>query len=409
MRILHINSVPYGSTGNIMFSLADYMKANGHTAYATAGFTFTDCKRNDFFITSGIFEKFFHKQMAYLTGKAGFYSVGATKRLLRFIDLFSPDVIHLHNLHCWFVNVPLLFSYIKEKEIPVVWTLHDAWPFTGHCAHFDGVSCEGWKIGCGNCPQTGEYPASLIDVSKEMYVRKKELFSGIKNMNVVTPSNWLCERVKESFLSDYPVTVINNSVDTDTFKPKTSDFRARYGIGAKWMILGVSDGWSQKKGLDVFIELARRFDDRYAIVLVGTDKNTEKTLPGNIISIRKTADRDTLAEIYSAADVFVNPTKEDTFPTVNIEALASGTPIVTFNSGGSPEIIDENCGISVDKNDVDALEAAITQVLRDRPFSSDNCVIRAKTFSKDKFFKSYVRLYEIAAESRYDRAPKERT
>ena len=409
MRILYINSVPYGSTGNIMFSLADYMAENGHETYCTAGFTFCGCKRDDFFITSGVFEKFLHKQLAYLNGRTGFYSDGATKRLLRFLDSFSPDVIHLHNLHCWFVNIQMLFSYIKQNNIPIVWTLHDSWAFTGHCAHFEAVGCDRWKNGCGNCIQTGEYPASLKDVSAEMYALKKEIFTGVKNMNIVTPSNWLCDRVKESFLSLYPVTVINNSVDTDIFKPKVSDFKARYGLGSKNVILGVAHEWNHKKGIDVFAELAQRLGDRYAIVLVGTDKNTEKTLPKNIISIRKTTDRDALAEIYSAADVFVNPTREDTFPTVNMEAVASGVPVVTFDSGGSPEIIDESCGITVKKNDVDALEAAILRVLRDRPFSPDACVMRAKKFSRDNFFENYLRLYENAAESRYDRASKERT
>ena len=302
----------------------------------------------------------------------------------------------------------MLFDYIKKKDIPVIWTLHDAWPFTGHCAHFEAVGCERWKNGCGNCIQTGEYPASIKDVSAEIYTLKKEIFSGVKNMNIVTPSDWLCDRVRESFLSSYPVTVINNSVDTEVFKPKVSNFRSRYGIDSKDMILGVADGWSHKKGVDVFAELANRFGDKYAIVLVGTDKNTEKMLPKNVVAIRKTVDREALAEIYSSADVFVNPTREDTFPTVNMEAIASGVPVVTFESGGSSEIIDENCGITVKKNDVDALEAAILRVLRDGPFSSEDCVMRAKKFSRHEFFENYLRLYENAAETRYDRASKER-
>lgn len=406
MRILHINSVSYGSTGGIMFSLADYMRENGHEVYATAGFTFRDCKKDNFFITSGIFEKFIHKQIAFFNGKTGFYSDSATKKLLRFMDSFSPDVVHLHNLHCWFVNIKMLFSYIKQKNIPVVWTLHDAWAFTGHCAHFESTGCDRWKIGCGDCVQTGEYPASLIDVSKKMYALKKEIFCDVENMNIVTPSSWLCDRVRESFLSDYPVTVINNSVDTDIFKPRASNFKAKYGIDDKYMILGVSDGWNYKKGVDVFVELAKRLDDRCAVVLVGTDKKCEKKLPQNIVSIRRTADKNALSEIYSASDVFVNPTREDTFPTVNMEALACGVPVITFNSGGSPEIINENCGITVEKNDIDALCRAIHHVLNDRPFSPDDSIMRAKNFSKEKFFENYFKIYEKAMESRYDRASK---
>lgn len=393
MKLLSINSVPYGSTGKIMFALSDIAKRNGFDTLCTCGYTFVKSNRSDCFITSNIVQKFLHKELSYLTGKEGCYSYFATKRLIKKIDNFNPDIIHLHNLHGWFVNLPLLFNYIKKKNIKVIWTLHDCWSFTGHCPHFDMVGCDKWQDECFDCKQYKNYPSSLRDNSKAMYNFKKETFCGVADLTIVTPSAWLGGLVKKSFLNEYPVKVINNGIDLSVFKPTESDFRKKYNLENKFIILGVAFGWGERKGLDVFIELSKILTDEYKIVLVGTDEKVDKLLNDNILSIHRTQNQTELAEIYTCADLFVNPTREDNFPTVNLEALACGTPVLTFRTGGSPESLDEKCGSVVDKNDFAALLAEIYRI-KEEPFDSSNCIDTAKQYDKDDKFAEYIKLYE---------------
>jgi len=393
MKIVYINAVPYGSTGRIMFSLADNVQKEGGKTICTTGFSWHKCKRNDYIMTSNIFEKYFHTILSKYTGKIGFFSYIATYRLLRKIDKFQPDILHLHNLHGWFVNLPMLFSYIKNKNIKVVWTLHDCWSFTGCCPHFDMIGCNKWQTGCFDCTQYKSYPQSYIDNSEFMYRYKKEWFVGIKNMTIVTPSIWLAELVKKSFLKNYPVKIINNGIYLNVFKPMDSDFRNKYNLKDKRIILGVAFAWDERKGLDVFIELSKRLGDEYKIVLVGTDEKIDKVLPKKIISIHSTENQEELAEIYSAADLFVNPTREDNYPTVNMEALACGTPVLTFNTGGCPEIIDSSCGCVVEKNDIDAMEREIILICKEGSFSEESCIKKAESFNICERFKEYMDLY----------------
>lgn len=393
MRIVQINAVPYGSTGRIMFQLADALEQEGHQVLCTSGFTWKGCSREDFFITSNIVEKTIHTSLAGLTGKIGSYSIGATRRLLKRLDEFQPDVIHLHNLHCWFVNIPMLFDYIQRHKIPVVWTLHDCWAFTGHCPHFEGIGCEKWKRECHHCPLYREYPRTFCDYSKKMFHLKKKWFTQLENMSIVTPSQWLANRVKESFLKDCNLRVIPNGIDLQKFCPQPAGIRKKEGITGKYMVLGVSYAWDRKKGLDVFIRLRERLGEEYEIVLVGTDDKTDTLLPEGIRSIHRTENSRQLAELYSAADVFVNPTREDNFPTVNMEALACGTPVVTFATGGSPEIPDDTCGITVPKNDENALEAAIRKVCCEKPFTQQMCTRRGEGFDEKKTIQAYLAFY----------------
>lgn len=393
MRIVQINAVAYGSTGRIMFQLADALEAGGHEALCTAGFTWKKCRRADFFITSNIFEKTAHTYLARLTGRIGCFSRPATRRLLKRLDAFRPDVIHLHNLHGWFINLPMLFAYIKKHNIRVVWTLHDCWAMTGHCPHFDRIRCEKWKTGCHHCPLHRQYPQSWFDFSKDMYDLKKKWFGGVADMTIVTPSRWLAGLVGESFLGAYPVKVIRNGIDLEAFHPRESDFRERCRCREQRIVLGVAYAWDEKKGLDVFLDLAGRLGEEYRIVLVGTDDAVDAQLPKNILSIHRTQSRRELAEIYTAADVFVNPTREDTYPTVNMEALACGTPVITFATGGSPEMLDGTCGSVVPRDDVDALEAEIRRVCTRQPFSRERCLERAKAFSQEDTISAYLELY----------------
>ena len=393
MRVLQINAVPYGSTGRIMFQLADALEAEGDEALCTAGFTWQKCSRPDFFITSNIVEKTAHTWLARFTGRIGCFSAGATRRLLKKIDTFRPDIIHLHNLHCWFVNLPMLFGYFKTHQIPVIWTLHDCWPFTGHCPHFIGIGCGKWKTGCHDCTLYRQYPQSFFDASETMYRLKKEWFTGVENLTVVTPSRWLGDLVRQSFLGCYPVEVIPNGIDLTVFRPRAGDVKVRYGIEDKYLILGVSYIWNDKKGLDVFLELSKRLGDDYRILLVGTDEQTDDILPPGIISVHRTESRQALAELYGAADVFVNPTREDNLPTVNMEALACGTPVITFATGGSPEVADQSCGSVIPRDDVQALEAEIRRVCTQRPFTGQMCTEWAKQFDGKTAVDRYLALY----------------
>lgn len=396
MTIVQINAVNYGSTGNIMFALSDMLQEQGDRSICATGFTWHKRDRADAVLIGGLVSKAFHMYAARLFGNHGFYSKCATRRLIKKIEAWHPDVIHLHNIHGWYLNMPALFGYFKKSNISVVWTLHDCWSFTGHCPHFTMVKCDKWKTGCHDCPQYGEYPRSLVDNSKYMYRLKKKWFTGVKDLTIVTPSEWLAGLVKQSFLKDYPVRVIHNGIDLSVFKPTPSQFREKYGIGDKYLVLGVAFGWGKRKGLDVFIELAKRLDPtRYCIVLVGTDDAVDKQLPNGIISIHRTQDQTELAEIYTAADVFANPTREENYPTVNMEAIACGTPVLTFRTGGSPEILDETCGAVVPCDDVDAMEQEIIRICETRPYCEAACLEKAKSFDKDARFREYIELYEV--------------
>ena len=389
MRVVQINGGVFGSTGKIMFGIADALKKSGNETLCFSPVTTTN--RNNQpdkkYIKIGSFQsRRFNVLLGRITGFEGCFAYFATKRMLKKISEFKPDVIHLHTLHGSFVNLPLLFRYIKKNKIKAVWTLHDCWSFTGHCPHFVLQNCEKWKECCGKCPSYREYPQSLFDNSKKMHRLKRKWFSGIADCTVVTPSKWLADLAEKSFLSQYPVMVINNGINLSVFHPIQSDFRKNNGLEDKIIILGVSFGWSNKKGLDVFISLAKELSEDYRIVLVGTDKNTDRVLPESIISIHRTQNQTELAQIYSAADVFVNPTREDNFPTVNIEALACGTPVITFDTGGSSEIIDDTSGASVPEGDIKAILQILSRVKNDNCFSADHCIKRAEKFySKDKF------------------------
>lgn len=333
--------------------------------------------------------------LARITGFNGCFAWLETYKLLKKIDEFKPDIIHLHNLHDSYINLSMLFSYIKKHNVPTVWTLHDCWAFTGQCPHFTIVKCDKWKAGCHNCPQYKEYPASLYDNTKKMWQLKKKWFTGVKNMTIVTPSEWLAGLARESYLKQYPIEVINNGIDLNVFKPTHSNFREQYGIpGDKYIVLGVSFAWGYRKGLDCFVEMAEKLGEQYQIVLVGTDDEIDKNLPHNIISIHRTQNQKELAEVYSAAEVFVMPTREENYPTVNMEAIACGTPVVTFDTGGSPEMLDNKTGIVVNANDIEATKKAIKDICEKKRCNDEEYIVAySKNFDMKKRFAEYIELY----------------
>ena len=395
MKIAQINTVNYGSTGKIMLGIQKVASSDSMLeVYSYYGIGKDVELPNIFRVGSPFFNKISSK-LAHVTGLMGLFSPISTIKLVRDFKKKGIQLIHMHNIHVSFLNYPILFGYIKKNDIKVVWTLHYCWSFTGHCPHFTYPNCEKWQSECRKCPRYKEYPISTFDNSKIMFRLKKKWFSGIKHLTLVTPSEWLAELVHKSFLKDYPVQVINNGIDLSVFAPNVSDFRERYNLTGKFVILGVSFDWSKKKGLDVFIELAQRLDEQiFSFVLVGVDEKTINTLPPNIIAIRKTANAFELASIYTAADVLVNPTREEVLGLVNIEANACGTPVVMFKTGGSPECITDRSGIVVEVDDIDAIERTLVKLSENSVFSVAECVAQAKKFDMNKKFRDYISLYK---------------
>lgn len=393
MKILQINGGVFGSTGKIMFGIAKEAKKRGHKVLCASPVTFSNRfsePDEEYIKIGGFYGRCASVLLARISGFEGHFAYSATKKLIRKIEDFSPDIIHLHSIHNSYINLPLLFGYIKRKNIKTVWTLHDCWAFTGHCPHFESAGCEKWKSGCGGCSLFRNYPKSFFDNSAKMFEIKRELFTGIENLTIVTPSEWLGNLAGESFLGGYPVKIINNGIDPDVFCPIESDFREKHGLFGKKIVLGCAFGWNEKKGLDVFIKLAGRLGEGYKIVLVGTDEKTEKSLPEGIIPIRRTENQRELAEIYSAADIFVNPTREDTFPTVNLEAASCGTPVITYDSGGCAETIGKKSGMVIRKDDFEALVSAI----KNTDFAAEDCRRFGEKFDMRKKFGEYISLYE---------------
>lgn len=340
-----------------------------------------------------------HGVKSRLCDTHGFASKGATKAFIREIEEWKPDIVNIHNIHGYFINVEVLFDYLKRVQIPVVWTFHDCWPFTGHCSYFDGVNCFKWKTECNNCPNIKGYPTSwFVDNSKKNFYRKKELFNGLNNMTIITPSDWLTNHVGSSFLSSYRATTIHNGINLDVFKPvDVSSIYNKYGLSDKKnIILGVASVWDPRKGLTDFIELSGKLSGNEQIVLVGLSEEQSKNLPVNIKGIARTENIMELAALYSIATVFVNPTYLDNFPTTNIEALACGTPVITYRTGGSMEAVDSKTGMIVEQGDVDGLKVAIEEIVTNgEDFYKDDCRERAvRLYNKDDRFKDYIELFE---------------
>ena len=393
MRILEINTVNFGSTGHIMLQIADLAAQKGHEVicsyYARRN---KEKDKNCIYIGNKVSHNI-HKKLFQRTGNNGCYSKLSTWNYLRKVKKFDPDIIHIHNLHNCYINLPMLFNYIKKNNKKVVWTLHDCWSFTGQCPYFTAVGCDKWKTGCHDCEQINRYPSSKVDRTDKMWKLKREWFTGVNNLTVVTPSQWLADLAGQSYLKDYPVMVINNGIDLGVFKPTESSFRAAHKLEDKFIVLGVASIWEKRKGIDVFIELAKLLDDRFKIVLVGTNDEVDKTLPDNIISIHRTSNQKELAELYSAADLYFNPTREENYPTVNMEALACGTPVLTFNTGGSAEIISGETGSTVE-DDIDKVTEKIISICENRTYSREACVLRAKGFDSGLKYNEYLSLFE---------------
>lgn len=402
MRILQINTRYYngGSTGRITYDLKCVMDANDIESCVAFGFGY-DIKPSEadtVYRIENDWELFVSKVLTKLTGHHGFNNTRETRKLLSWIDDIRPDIIHMHNIHNHYVNIELLLSYIASKNTPCVLTMHDCWTFTGHCAYFDYSECNKWMAGCYHCPSLRDYPKTftLKDPSLWNYNKKKELFAPL-NITFVSPSQWLANLQQRSFLKDKPCVVINNGVDTEIFKPTESNVREFHCIGNRRMILAVAAGLAPRKGRKYLLELPKLLNDDEVLVVVGLNKGQERLFQKDdrVICLYRTKTADELVNLYSTADVFINPTLEDNFPTTNIEALACGTPVVTFNTGGSGECVDKQTGIVVEQGDMTALLSAIrTVIYNGKEHYKDACVKKAQErYNKKIQYFKYIKLY----------------
>ena len=393
MKIVQINTTcGVGSTGKICEGISRILTARNIENYIlyssrSNGYELGISCSNDPYIRLQALK-------SRILGNYGFNSRKSTKNMIAELERIRPDIVHLHNIHGHDCDLEMLFSYFKEKKTKLIWTFHDCWAFTGYCTYFTMGKCDRWQTQCTRCVQRHEY-SWLLDRSRALFEKKKMLFEGL-DLTIITPSQWLAEMVQKSFLNVYPIHAIYNGIDLEVFKPTVGNFRQKYGLENKKIALGVSVEWGARKGLDAFVCLSQRLSDDYKLVLVGTNPKVDELLPKNILSIHRTQNQQELAEIYSAADVFVNPTRDEVLGLVNIESLACGTPGITFNSGGSPECYDETCGSVVACDDIEALEKEIIRICTDKPYSQEQCIKKAKEFDKNERFKEYVELYERA-------------
>ena len=418
-KLLQINiTANWGSTGKIAEQINLTAAARGWETFIAYG-RMANTSASTLLKVGDRCDQLWHGVESRLLDRHGLASRKTTRQLVQEIERIQPDVIHLHNIHGYYLNYQILFEYLKKANIPVVWSLHDCWAFTGHCAYFDLAGCERWKTQCHDCPLLGkEYPKSwLVDRSRKNYVQKREAFTGVKHLTLTPVSQWLAGLAKESFLGSYPIHCIQNGIDLQQFAPcgERAEVLTKWGISPDTrVVLGVASVWDERKGLDDMMALRQHLSKEYTIVLVGVTDKQKAALPEGVVGISRTNNVKELAELYSAADVYVNPTYADTFPTTNLEALACGTPVVTYRTGGSPEAVDEATGRVVEVGDVAALAAAVREMRgsgsmqqscgseRFEQFDgalrgssgSNACRERAeRLFDKSRCFEKYVELY----------------
>ncbi|MFW5982921.1 MAG: glycosyltransferase [bacterium] len=402
--LLQINVVVNkGSTGRIAEEIGQTAMVNGWKSCIAFGRNERP-SQSELIQIGGNWDIRMHGLKTRLFDRHGLASKSATKKLVQQIEKINPDIIHLHNIHGYYLNIKVLFRFLKQSKIPVVWTIHDCWPITGHCVYFDYVGCEKWKSACSHCPQKTTYPASyFIDRSRKNFKLKKELFSTLPDLTLVPVSNWLANILKESFLKNTPVKVIHNGINTQIFQPASNrTIQAKYNVNGKFIILGVASVWSPRKGLNDFIELSKKLDSGYQIILIGLSRKQIKTLPNNIIGIARTENVNELVQYYSMADVVLNISYEETFGMTTVEGFACGTPGIVYNATASPELVDDSTGLIVEPRNLNGLVSAIELIKRKGKESySDACVSRVRFHYKKKDrYQEYLDLYKSILEKK---------
>lgn len=403
-RLLQINPVVRvsTSTGRIMQEIGELAMQNGwesYVAYSKGRDGIRTCASHTIPIGNK-WDTWMHGLETRLLDRHGLASVSVTYDFIKHLKEISPDIVHIHNIHGYFLNYPVLFEYLSKSGIPVVWTVHDCWLYTGHCYYYSYIQCNKWKNGCGDCPQKRKFPASWwMDRSARNYQDKREAFTSMPHdkLTIVPVSDWIRGEMSRSFLKGYPFRVIHNGIDTEVFTVYGADeVKRKYGWQGKHVLLGVASIWSEEKGLPDFIKLAQQLRDDEMIVLVGVTEEQKSQLPQNVYGIRRTENIRELAQLYSAADVFVNPTWQDNYPTVNLEAIACGTPVVTYRTGGSVEAVTEDTGFIVEQGDVKGLLDSVRVIEQyGKHYYADRCRKYAlANFRKEDRYADYLNLYE---------------
>lgn len=392
MKVMQITAFSgSSSTGKIAQGISELLMEKGHEAVVAWGRINNSQSKVPTIQIGTKKDYLFHGLYARITDRNGFASKRATKELIKKIEQYRPDIIHLHILHGYYINIEILFTYLKEKKIPVVWTFHDEWAFTGHCPCFRQIKCDKWKSECHHCVQRKEHPASLfVDRSRKNFRDKKRLFTGVDKLVVAAPSAWMKSMVKESFLKDCAVRVIHNGIDTACFTPTESDIKEQLGIKDKKIVLGVSSTWVDAKGFQDFKQLPSCLGENYQVVLVGVSQAQKKELPPEIIGIERTDSAKELAKLYTAAEVFCNLTYDDNYPTTNLEAVACGTPVITYRTGGSVEIVEETgYGMVVPCGDVAAVAEAVRKI-EQLPRKTEGF----RNVEQKECYEEYIKLYK---------------
>jgi putative colanic acid biosynthesis glycosyltransferase len=398
MKVLLIDvNCKNSSTGKIVYDLYTELRKNNHTAAVCYG-RGPVVKEPDILKFSSDVETYAHAFLTRLTGLTGVYSPFATRRLINFMEVFKPDIVHLHELHAYFVNIGPVMNHLKKNNIKTIWTFHCEFMYTGKCGHAD--DCEKWKSECGRCPKVREYPASIyFDFTRKMFRQKKHLFDGFENLVITTPSNWLAKRVEQSFLKDKDIKVIANGIDTkNTFYPRPfAHLKKNHGLKEEKIVLAVAPGlMSDNKGGKWVLDLAKRLkNENMKFILIGIDDLTQK-FDDNVIALGRTQDQHELAQYYSMADVFLICSRKETFSMPCAESLACGTPVIGFDSGAPIEVAPENYGIFVQYGDIQELEKTTRNLLKGTIIikTKEECADYARSkFSKQEMYNKYLNLY----------------
>lgn len=413
-KLLQINPVlrTNTSTGRIMQEIGELAIQNGWESYIAYSYGRDGVKpcRSKQIPVGNKWDVALHGVVTRLFDAHGLMSQVATQKLVDQIQKIKPDVIHIHNIHGYFLNYQILFDFLSQNDIPVIWTVHDCWLYTGHCYCYTFIGCNKWQTGCGHCPQQRKFPASwLTDRSRQNFIDKKEAFTSVPTdrLTIVPVSEWIKGEMKKSFFKDYPFQVIHNGINTEVFKlSETEEVKSKYGLKGKHILLGVAALWHPEKGVADFLQLASMLHEDEVIVMIGVDEKLQKRLPHNVVGIKRTENIRQMAELYSAATAFVNPTWQDNYPTVNLEAIACGTPVVTYRTGGSVEAVTPETGFIVERGDVDGLLQAV-RIIEQRGKASyiEPCRNYALAhFKKEDRYADYIRLYNKLAASTKNRA-----
>lgn len=404
-KLLQINPVvrTSTSTGKIMRALGEMAMATGWESYIaySRGRDGVPQHTSRLVPVGNKLDVFLHGMASRLFDAHGLASRRATKHLIQRIRDIDPDVVHIHNVHGYFLNYPMLCAFLAERGKPVVWTAHDCWLFTGHCYHYAAAGCGRWQTGCHDCPQKQAFPRSwILDRSRRNWEAKRRAIAGIPSLMLVAVSEWMRSQLAQSFLKDRPCRVITNGIDLDTFQPRQAEVRSRYGITAPCFALAVASIWLPEKGFDDLLAFAAQLGADEQLVMVGQmSQDQRRRLPATIVPIARTSDARALAELYTAATAVINPTWQDNYPTVNLEAIACGTPVITYRTGGSVESVTEDTGFVVGQGDVAGLVKCFHAVRHaGKTRDSAACVDYARRhFNKEDRFRDYIKLYENLA------------